>query len=50
MRVAALSLAGLPLERPMDYAALTALFKQLQVGFAVLPAHTSVLLCAAAGH
>ena len=42
MRVAALSLAGLPLERPGDYAAaLTALVERLQVGLAVLPAHTS---------
>jgi len=51
MRVAALSLAGLPLERPGDYAAaLTALVERLQVGLAVLPAHTSFLLCAGAGH
>lgn len=51
MRVAALSLAGLPLGEPADYAAaLTSLLKKLQVRLAVLPAHTSFLLCAAQGH
>ncbi|HPU02131.1 MAG: carbon-nitrogen hydrolase family protein [Firmicutes bacterium] len=48
MKVAALSLAGVPLENPAEYAAaLAALLKQLQTGLAVLPAHTSFLLCAA---
>lgn len=51
MRVAALSLAGLPANRLEDYAAaLTALLERLQVTLAVLPAHTSFLLCAAGGH
>ncbi len=51
MRVAALSLAGLPVERLEDYAsALTALLRKLQVRLAVLPAHTSFLLCMAGGH
>lgn len=51
MRVAALSLAGLPVEQPGDYAAaLTSLLETLQVRLAVLPAHTSFLLCAAGGH
>lgn len=51
IRTAALSLAGLPVERPGDYAAaLTSLLEKLQVRLAVLPAHTSFLLCAAGGH
>lgn len=50
MRVAAFSLAGLPVEEPRGYAAaLSALLVKLQVRLAVLPAHTSFLLCAARG-
>ena len=50
MKVAAFSLAGLPLENPAEYAAaLAALLNKLQAGLAVLPAHTSFLLCAAQG-
>lgn len=45
MRVAAFSLAGLPVDQLEEYAAaLTALFKRLQIKLAVLPAHTSFLL------
>lgn len=50
MRVAAFSLAGLPVAEPADYAtALNSLLAKLQVKLAVLPAHTSFLLCAAGG-
>ncbi|HOB28227.1 MAG: nitrilase-related carbon-nitrogen hydrolase [Dethiobacteria bacterium] len=49
-KVAAFSLAGIRMEQPGDYAAdLTALFKELQLDLAVLPAHTSFLLCVASG-
>ncbi|NLI70504.1 MAG: hypothetical protein GX364_06555 [Firmicutes bacterium] len=51
VKVAAFSLADLPINEPDDYsAALTALFKKLDIRFAVLPAHTSLLLCKATGH
>ncbi len=51
MRVAAVSLAGLPVNQLSDYAAaLTALLEGLHVRLAVLPAHTSFLLCSAGGH
>jgi len=51
MRVAAISLAGLPVNQLSDYAAaLTGLLDRLQVRLAVLPAHTSFFLCAAGGH
>ncbi len=45
MRSAAFPLAGIPLADPADYAAaLASLFKRLQIGLAVLPAYTSLLL------
>lgn len=45
MRVAAFSLDGIAVESPGDYtAALTVLFEKLQIGLAVLPAHSSFLL------
>lgn len=51
MRVAALSLAGVPLKQSGHYAiSLAALLKKLQVRLAVLPAHTSFLLCASSGY
>lgn len=51
MRVAALSLAGLPMDQSKDYASrLNALLQELQVELAVLPAHTAFLLWAGAGH
>lgn len=51
MRVAAVSLDGLPVNQLSDYAAaLTALLERLQVRLAVLPAHTSFLLSIAGGH
>ena len=50
MRVAAFSLAGLPTDDAGDYAAaLTALFRELKIELAVLPAHTSFLLYGAGG-
>ncbi|NLZ28343.1 MAG: hypothetical protein GX887_05195 [Firmicutes bacterium] len=51
VKVAAFSLADLPINEPEDYrAALTALFRKLEIRLAVLPAHTSLLLCTAAGY
>lgn len=50
IRVAVFSLDGIEMGHKESYAGdLTALFKELQPDLAVLPAYTSVLLCAAAG-
>lgn len=50
MRVAALSLAGLPMDQSKDYATrLNGLLQELQIELAVLPAYTAFLLWAGAG-